>query len=195
MWPQHLCVRTPWVVLRMELLKKLDVADNFTQLVVAVVVIAGCTLVARLFDDPKPQSVASPAAAESTVASTVSSGPMQICIEGLPNNPPRALAGALKTAMDLEATPVVVATGPRAVVRLATMNDFRKCSPQTARIMVSYLRPIYCTLSNPAILMSIPRYLAVLYVRHTPSDNRINSCAASAGRRGQDMLTKADARV
>ena len=136
----------------MEFLKKLDANDNFTQLIVAVVVIASCTLVARMFDEPKQSNSAeSTPVAAAAAGNAVSTGAMQVCIEGLPDNPPRALAGALKTAMGLEATPVVVATGPRAVVRLATMGDLRRCSPQTARVMV---RTPICLL---CAVCSIPR--------------------------------------
>ena len=118
------------------MLKKLDLEDNWTQLVVAVVVIASCTLVARLFDEPKPHQAATPAVAEAT-AGSLATAPMQVFIEGLPDNPPRALAGSLKASLGLEATPVVVAKGSRSVVRLATMSDFRRCSPQTVQVMVS----------------------------------------------------------
>jgi|EP01046_Picozoa_sp_COSAG06_P022652 hypothetical protein len=121
----------------MDALKRLDLSDSLTQLVVAVVVIASCTLVARLFDDPKAESGGAAAAA----APGSSAGAMQVCIEGLPDNPPRALAGALKAALGLSATPVVVACGPRAVVRLATMDDYRRCSPpQTATVLVGGTR-------------------------------------------------------
>lgn len=152
---------------QMEMLKKLDASDNFTQLVVAVVVIASCTLVARLFDEPKKaNSAESTAVAAAAAGIPVATGAMQVSIEGLPDNPPRALAGALKTAMGLEATPVVVAAGPRAVVRLATMSDFRRCSPQTARVMVSGLSacaapfaqcacpPVYCARSGMFIVVN-----------------------------------------
>lgn len=156
---------------RMEMLKKLDASDNLTQLIVAAVVIAGCTLVARLFDDRKSPSLASPPITKASAASPVSPGPMQICIEGLPDNPPRALAGALKATMGLEATPVVVSTGPRAVVRLGTMNDLRKCSPQTANVMVSAALPVASILPDSPTPICYERKLLIcmLYLVIVPS--------------------------
>jgi len=145
----------------METLKKLDLEDNWTQLVVAVVVIASCTLVARLFDEPKPHQAAAPAVSEAAAGSPASAAPMQVVIEGLPDNPPRALAGALKASLGLEATPVVVAKGSRAVVRLATMSDFRRCSPQTLQVMVSARLPVVPRVLSVPSVIDPPTHLSI----------------------------------
>jgi len=114
----------------MDALKTLDLSDSLTQVVVAFVVIAGCTLIARQFDDPKGSAAAGGGAAAAPAQRVA--GSMQVSIENLPNNPPRALAAALKVYLGLDATPVVVSPG---VVRLGSKADVMRCKPGTTAMV------------------------------------------------------------
>ena len=115
-------------------MKKLDLSGSLTQVVVAFFAIAACTLIARQFDEPKRGLGRSAEGRASAGAAPRAAGSMQVAIENLPDNPPRALAAALKVSLGLDATPTVVSPG---VVRLGTKADIVRCKPgRTAMVFV-----------------------------------------------------------
>ena len=63
--------------------------------------------------------------------------PVQVVAKGLPENPPRALAAALKAALGLEATPVLLALGERrTLVRVGCAADASKLAAlSSARVL------------------------------------------------------------
>ena len=140
-------------------------SDTAVQVAVAVVVIAGCTFIASKLAKPaQPASACGSGCAPSTAtAGGGGGGPsLQVLAEGLPvrgrpppgahprllfspwrgrwcaqENPPRALAAALKSALGLDATPVLLALGEgKTVVRLGSAADATKLAAlTTARVL------------------------------------------------------------